>query len=232
MIQNKKIKKENTKNDRTKYFKIVFVLLSVFFINGCDTLHKYKLISIDICEVKRNDIVEKKVKRTVPLFHRYGSYASDGILAKNIYFLHQDTISKRPFNSKELKLIKKQVLSDTVISYKRHKDITIYNGIYQEEYYGGIINGSNLATVDKLNCTFYNFVIINNWNILIFPAIKLDDTIYINGINNVKKTEEKIQYVESKLMQQFDSISVKEAIKEFSKGRKIITRKIVDYRML
>ena len=194
----------------TKYFKIIFIVFLMFFLNGCNILYEYELNTVTTYEVKINDIAEMKERYCLICFHRGGSYASDGIFVKNIKcWYNQDTISKRLFNSKELKQIKKQILSDNTVS-KIYPYIEIYKGIYQ----------GSCSGIKKLNCNFYSFVAISNGNAIIFPVIKLDDTIYINGINNKLITEEKIQYIENKLMQQFDSISVKEAVKEFSEGRK------------
>ena len=173
----------------------IFIL---FLFSGCYQYYK---------EVNNKGICEIKYRKT--LFEKCeSSYAADGVLVKNIdVTLFQDTISKRCFSSIELERLKKTLLKDSLLA-KRPFAVEIFNIIDLEKCIGlFIINFDNIF-LDK-----------NRY--ISIPLLKLQDTIFINGIQDVEMNPQIENYIKEKLLNSFDSTEVEHRIDFLKRGKQI-----------
>ncbi len=136
----------------------------------------------------------------------YGSYAADEKYVKNVeLFGLNDTISKRCFKSYELENLKRVFLQDTIFDKKETISIRPY-----------------ITSVDLVQCVGLFFVRINdniNGFYINIPLIKLNDTIFVNGISGIEADSSTQKYLEKKLLEVYDSIEVKKRMEIFMKGR-------------
>ena len=135
----------------------------------------------------------------------YGSYAADEKYVKNVRIVHlNDTISKRCFKSYELENLKRVFSQDTLFNKKRTLVIDPF-----------------ARNVDLLQCVglFYVHVLykINDQYIYI-PIIKLNDTIMVNGISGIEADSSTRQYIETNLLEVYDSIETKKRVDIFMEG--------------
>ena len=135
-----------------------------------------------------------------------GSYAADEKFVRGVdlIFLH-DTISKRCFKSYELKNLKKILSQDTSLydkrflikpyPYKRDADLRECVGLFY-------------VCVNRINEQFVNI-----------PLIKLNDTIFVNGVAGVEIDSNTQKYIETCLLEVYDTIQTKKRIDIFMRGR-------------
>lgn len=178
--------------------KISYILIILLlFLTSCYTSFK---------EINRNGI--SKLKETYSLFpirkSPRGSYASDQKFVKGVDLaFFNDTINKRCFNSYELEGLKKFLLQDTL--FKKNTFGIFYS-----------------TKTDSRECIglFYvgpHYVI--NGSYTRFPIIKLQDTIYINGLLGIKIDEQTQKYISTKLLEVYDSVETKWRMDAFMKGK-------------
>lgn len=136
----------------------------------------------------------------------YRSYAADGKYVKNVSIMHlNDTISKRCFRSYELENLKRVFSQDTLFNKKRTLVIDPF-----------------ARNVDLLQCVglFYVHVLYEFDDKYIYiPLIKLNDTILVNGISGIVADSSTRQYIETNLLEVYDSVETKRRVDIFMKGR-------------
>ena len=135
-----------------------------------------------------------------------GSYAADGKYVKNVeLFSLNDTISKRCLLSNELESIKKVFLQDSIFDKKKTITVRPYN-----------------PKADLIQCVglFYAYVNYNmNGYCINIPLIKLNDTIFVNGISGIEADSITRQYIETNLLEVYDSVETKKRVDIFMEGR-------------
>lgn len=144
-----------------------------------------------------------RIKKSLP--RTYGSYAADEKYVKNVDVIHlNDTISKRCFKSYELENLREVFLQDTLLVKRSLITIRAYRRI------------------DLIQCVglFYvSFVNIYNGGYINIPLIKLNDTIFVNGISGIEADSITRQYIETNLLEVYDSVETKKRVDIFMEGR-------------
>lgn len=176
---------------------ILFIILSL--LSACYTYYR---------ETNKKGVSKFKSGRFIfTKNYPRGSYASDGKFVKNVdlIFLH-DTISKRCFTSYELENLKKIFINDTLL----------------KKEYCKISPSSEELDMKKCIGLFYIDFPRTNTNMNYYvrvPLIKLQDTIFVNGISGIEIDESTKNYIEKELLTLYDSLETNKRINIFMNGR-------------
>lgn len=156
-------------------------------------------------ESNSNGISQFKNKKLI-LKRNINSYASDGILVKNVDLIFfNDTISKRCFTSIELEQLKKIFLKDTLLA-KEPFSISAYSEIDLENCLG-------LFYVRFPNVREEDFFI----NV---SLLKLRDTIIVSGLHGCSDIGIQMEeYIKQNLSTKYDTIEISKRIEIFNKGK-------------
>lgn len=177
--------------------KTYIIIISLLFLTACYPYYK---------ETNKNGI--SKFKSGMSLLNLYkapkGSYASDEKFVKNVdlIFLH-DTISKRCFTSYELENLKKVFSKDTLFR-KKYFSIRPFN------------KNTDLKECIGLFYIRFNFIIKEKY--INVPLIKLQDTLFINGVSGIEIDEYTKDYIERCLLDRYDYLETEKQLDIFMRG--------------
>jgi len=188
------------------------LILCLFCVTGC-----YEYYYVSSKEVNNNGISNSKIKRSIRKKY-LSSYASDGVRVRNVCILPiQDTISKRCFTSADIKFLKKTFLKDSLLAKNpfhielfRYIDLEKCIGLFDVNFYGILQDKSLRITV---------------------PLLKLQDTIFVNGIQGIEINSQMEDYIRKNLLNSFDSTEVELRMGIFNAGKRVEYNKIKPSRL-
>jgi hypothetical protein len=189
----------------TIYMKTIKFILIILLLqlSSCYCFEYYEKEKNKCGIIKTKSGYRLSTKREKP----FGSYATDGKIVQYIDLsLLNDTISKRCFSSYELENLKNIFLQDSLYtSYKTRT--TIYIEAYDR-------------SADMAQCVglFYADVPFG-YRSLKIPLIKLNDTTLVNGLSGIEADSSTREYIETSLLEVYDSVETKKRVDIFMKGR-------------